>query len=112
MSRLKELEARRRRLLRRCDQQRDELAARLAQLTPAVVLRGAADAAGIGQIRHPLAWAAALAGMLFFGRTREVVTFVLWVRSAVSLAARAARLARLVGQLRAPHAPHGPREEH
>ena len=92
--------------------QRDELAARLAQLTPAVVLRGAADAAGIGRIRHPLVWAGALAGMLFFGRTREVLTFVLWVRSAVSLAARATRLAKLVSQLRAPHAAHAPNEEH
>ena len=104
MSRLQQLEARRRMLLRRCEAQRDELAARLAQLTPGAVLRGAADAAGIAPLRHPLAWAAALAAMLFFGRTREVLTFVMWVRSALALAGRAARLARLIGQLRAPRA--------
>jgi hypothetical protein len=46
----------------------------------------------------------ALAGMLLLGRTREVLTFVLWVRSALALAARAAHLVRLLMQLRAPRA--------
>jgi len=104
MSRLKHLEARRRVLLRRSDEQRDELAARLAALDPGTVLRGSAPGAGVGPLRHPLAWAVALAGMLLLGRTREVLTFVLWVRSALALAARAAHLVRLLMQLRAPRA--------
>ncbi|HVH84603.1 MAG TPA: hypothetical protein VM713_09830 [Steroidobacteraceae bacterium] len=104
MSRLKQLEARRRMLLRRSGEQREELAARLAELTPGAVLRGAVDAAAIGTLRHPLAWAAALAGMLFLGRTREVLTFVLWVRSALALAGRAAHVVRLLTRLGAPRA--------
>ena len=100
MSRIKQLEARRRTLVRRCEAQREELAARLARLNPLPGRRLADGSAG--GLRHPLAWAAALAGLLFLGRTREVLTFVLWVRSALTLAGRAARLVRLLTQLRAP----------
>ena len=102
MSRLKQLEARRRVLVRRCDEQRDELAARLAQLSPASMLRASVGGSDAGKLRHPLAWAAALAGLLFLGRTREVLTFVLWIRSALALAGRAAHLVRLLTQLRTP----------
>ena len=102
MSRLKHLEARRRVLLERCDEQREELAVRLKELDPATVLRGAGGVGGaIAGLRHPLAWALGLAGLLFLGRTREVLTFVLWVRSALSLAGRAAHLVRALVQLRA-----------
>ena len=104
MSRMKQLEARRRALLRRCEAQREELAARLAQLSPAALLRGFADGPDAARLRHPFAWAAALAGLLLLGRTREVLTFVLWVRSAVALAGRAAQLVRLLTQLRASRA--------
>lgn len=106
MSRLQELEARRHALLRRAAEQRDELTERLAQLSPATLLHGVVDAAGIRQLRHPLAWAAGLAGLLFLGRTREALTFVLWIRSALALAGRAVQLVRLFTQLRAPRAPH------
>jgi len=106
MRRLKQLEARRQALLERAAEQREELAARLAQLNPATVLRGSADGSAIRELRHPLAWAAALAGLLFLGRTREVLTFVLWIRSALALAGRAAHLVRLLTQLRARRAPH------
>ena len=102
MSRMEQLEARRRALIRRCDAQREELAARLAQLNP-LPGRRLADGSP-GRLRHPLAWAAALAGLLFLGRTREVLTFVLWIRSALALAGRAAQLVRLLTQLRAPRA--------
>ena len=101
---MKQLEERRRTLLRRCEQQRVELAERLAQLSPASLLRGSGDGSAAGRLRHPLAWAAALAGLLFLGRTREVLTFVLWIRSALALAGRAAHLARLLTQLRASRA--------
>ena len=101
---MQQLEARRRTLLRRCEEQRAELAARLAQLSPASLLRPSADGSPAGKLHHPLAWAAALAGLLFLGRTREVLTFVLWIRSALALAGRAAHLVRLLTQLRASRA--------
>jgi hypothetical protein len=104
MRRLKQLEARRHALLKRSDEQRDDLAARLAQLNPVSVLRGSAGGPDGQRLRHPLAWAAALAGMLLLGRTREVLTFILWIRSALALAGRAAHLLRLLTQLRAPRA--------
>jgi hypothetical protein len=104
VSRLKQLEARRRTLLRRCEAQREELAARLAQLNPLSALRLSADGSALGKLRHPLAWAAGVAGLLFLGRTREVLTFVLWIRSALALAGRAAHLVRLVTQRRASRA--------
>jgi hypothetical protein len=97
MSRLKQLEARRRVLLGRCEEQREELAARLAQLSPAAVLHDS----GLTRLGHPLAWAAALGAMLFFGRTRKVVTAVLWVREVLAFARRATQLVRLLTQARA-----------
>ena len=104
MSRLKQLQARRRVLLERCDVQREELAVRLKELDPATVLRGTGVGGAIAGLRHPFAWAAALAGLMFLGRTREVLTFVLWIRSALSLAGRATHLVRALMQLRVPRA--------
>ena len=104
MSRLKHLEARRRVLIERCAAQRVELAGRLAELDPLTMLRGAGAAYAGPALRHPLAWAAALAGLLFLGRTRELLTFVLWARSAVSLVARVMQVVRLAGELRGPRA--------
>lgn len=101
MSRIKELEARRRELIRRCDAQRAELGARLGDLNPLALLRRG-PGRGIG--RHPLAWAAALAALLMLGRTRQVLTFTLWLRSALSLAGRVAQLVRLVSELRGSRA--------
>ena len=109
MSRLKELEARRRMLIERCEQQRVDLAVRLGRLDAFALLGGGARPPGAARVRHhPLAWAAALAGLLLLGRTRELITFVLWVRSALSLAARAAHIVRLIGQRRAPRAGRTP----
>jgi len=99
MSRLKQLEARRRVLLGRCEEQREELAARLGQLSPVAMLQGT----GVTRLGHPLAWAAALAAMLFFGRTRKVLTAVLWMRSVLEFARRATHLVRLLTQARTAH---------
>jgi hypothetical protein len=104
MSRMKQLQARRRTLLRRCEAQREDFAARLAQLSPLSVLRATADGSAARKLRHPLAWVAALGGMLLLGSAREVLTFVLWTRSALALAGRAARLVRLLTELRASRA--------
>jgi len=97
MSRLKQLEARRRVLLERCDTQREELAARLDALSPATLLQGA----GIAQ--HPLVWTA-LAAMLLFGRTRKALKLILWMRGALAFARRAADLVRRLSELRAARA--------
>lgn len=99
MSRLKQLRARRRVLVERCDEQREELAARLAALSPAALLQGS----GIARLGHPLAWAA-LAAMLLFGRTRKALTAVLWVRSVLTFAKRATHLMRLLAQARTARA--------
>jgi hypothetical protein len=95
MSRLKQLQERRRVLLERCDEQREELAARLAQLSPTALLQGS----GIAGLRHPLAWAV-LAALLLFGRTRRALTAFLWVRSVLAFAKRATHLMRLLAQAR------------
>jgi hypothetical protein len=105
MSRLEQLKARRRVLIERCASERIELAERLAELDPFTLLRGAGAGGGAGALRNPLAWAAGLAALLFIGRTREVLTLVLWVRSALSVAGRVAQLVRLVTQMRAPREP-------
>jgi hypothetical protein len=96
-----ELEMRRQALLMRCEAQRAELSWRLAQIVPPS-LRGAARALGSGErrARHPLAWLAALAGLLVFGRAREVLTFLVWTRSALNLVSRATQVVSLVGALR------------
>ena len=109
MSRSKRLEARRRVLIERCAAQRLELEERLADLNPLAVLRAAGAGQGRPALPHPLALALVLAGLLFLGRTRKIVTVVLWARSVLSLAGRVAQIAHLVTQLRAPRAG---REEH
>ena len=93
MSRIRELEARRRILLERCEVQRAALGARCADLNPLAFLRPG-PGSGRGPLRHPLAWAGTLAALLFLGRTREVL----------SIAGRAAQLLRAVSQLRGPRA--------
>ena len=58
MSRTSELEARRRALLTRCEEQRAELAYRLEQLRPSAQVAGwGARAPGLAA-NHPLAWPA------------------------------------------------------
>ena len=106
MRRAAELEARRRALLARCDVQRAELAARVAELrqgpfrwsrplAAAVQIAGAAPA-----VRHPLAWVTAVASLMLLGRTREVLAFVVWARSLLALLSRATAVVSLIGSLR------------
>ncbi|MGH8131872.1 MAG: hypothetical protein ACRETP_01355, partial [Steroidobacteraceae bacterium] len=54
--------------------------------------------------RHPLAWMAALAGLMLLGRTRDVLTLLAWLRTVLSVAAGAARVVRLITRGRAPRA--------
>lgn len=100
MTRMADLQARRRTLLARSAQQRVELAQRLAVLRPHQTR--AAGAVGQYAGRHPLAWIALLAGLMLTRRTRQVLSLLVFARSAVALVTRAALLLRLIGQARAP----------
>lgn len=105
MSRITDLEARRRRLLARCELQRVELAQRLEEFTDNPLARVAREVFGAGSGRglplaRPLTWAAALAGLLLLRRPRQVLTLLMWARSAATLGSRAAFVLRLLGQLR------------
>jgi hypothetical protein len=107
VSRVAELQARRRALLSRCDAQREEIAFQIAELreAPRRWLKGGAGlrsaaAAALQPSRHPLAWMASLAGLMLLGRTREVLTFMVWTRSALALVSRVTQILGLVGALR------------
>jgi hypothetical protein len=106
MSRLSELRARRRRLLARCEVQRAELSQRLGEFKDSPLTRvagemfGAGDGKGLPPLARPLTWAAALAGLLLLRRPRQVLTLLMWARSAASLGSRATLILRLLGQLR------------
>jgi len=101
VTRMAELEARRRMLLARCEAQRAELAQRMAQLhqqsRPATLAAG--GGAGL-PARHPFAWIALLGALMLLGRTREVLKLLVWARAALTIAARAAQLLRLIRDLR------------
>ncbi len=106
MSRRVELEARRRALLARCEQQRAELTRQLTQLRSAGLLGllspGASPArAGSSAAHHPLAWVLAIGAIVLLGRTREALKLLVWVRTVLALASRAAQVVRLVASLRA-----------
>jgi len=94
-----DLQERRRALLARCAQQRVEFRERLAVLRPQ--RPRAAGAAGQHVARHPLAWIAVLGAVMLMRRTREVLSLLVFIRSAVGLVTRAAQLLRLIGHARA-----------
>jgi hypothetical protein len=98
-----DLQERRRALLARCAQQRVEFTQRLAALRPQQPQApGPTGAAGRYAARHPLAWIAVLGAVMLMRRTREVLSLLVFIRSAVGLVARAAQLLRLIGHARAP----------
>jgi hypothetical protein len=102
VSRLTELEARRRRLLARCERQRVELAERVGELKDGPVARtlgGVLAGRGVSLVR-PLAWAAALAGVLVLRRPRQLLMLFELTRTAISFGSRAAVLLRVFEQLR------------
>lgn len=104
MRRAAELAARRRVLLARCETQRAELEYRFSQLRPRRWARAAAAGLATGGARrvgrHPLAWLALVGSFVVLGRTREVLTFLVWARSALTLVSRATQVLSLVGALR------------
>jgi hypothetical protein len=106
MTRIAELRARRRMLLARCEAQRAELGQRMQQLYEQSRPGTLAAASGRGPQpgSHPFAWIAALAGLMLFGRTREVLKLLVWVRAGLSIASRVAQLLRMIAYLRARRA--------
>jgi hypothetical protein len=101
MSRLTELEARRRDLLNRCEEQRLELAYRFAQIKPREQLTAWTRRSAAGPAQSPLAWIAGVAGLLFMLRRRRALSGVGWITGLVALATRATTILRVLAQLRA-----------
>jgi hypothetical protein len=101
---MSDLQMRREVLLERCAQQRVELAQRLHQVRAGVPLwprLGVAGGLAARAARHPLAWAALLGAAVFAGRTRRLLSLVLFARSALSMATRGATLLRVLSEWRA-----------
>jgi hypothetical protein len=100
MSRTSELEARRRALLARCEEQRAELAYRLEQLRPAAqVANWGSRSPGLAA-NHPLAWLAALVGIVTLLRPKKLLSWVTFATGALSILSRATTLLKLFATLR------------
>ena len=100
MRRLHELEARRLRLIARCDQQRLEIAYRISELSPAAQLANFSRRAPTSAASHPLKWLVSLATLLVMMRERRVVGWIGKVSAGVALLSRATAIVRLLRQIR------------
>jgi hypothetical protein len=100
MSRTAELEARRRTLLARCDEQRAELAYRLEQLRPSAQVANWTHKAPGMAANHPLAWIAALAGLVSLFRPKKMLSWLTLATGVVSILSRATALLKLFSTLR------------
>ena len=114
MSRLRTLQARRRLLIARCENERLELAEHLGHLKHSPLSRAAGELyaaphdGAVAALARPLTWAAALAGLLLLRRPRQILTLLGWARTALAFGARAALVLRLFEQWRS--AKRGARE--
>jgi len=103
---MRELEARRRLLVARCELERVELGERLAELRDSPLSRAAGELfgrsgpEGAAPLARPLTWALALGGLLLLRRPRQILTVLGWARTAVALGSRATVVLRLLEQLR------------
>ena len=100
MSRTTDLEARRRALLARCDEQRAELAYRLEQIRPSAQVADWTARAPNFAANHPLAWVAALAGIVALFRPRKLVSWLTFATGAMSILSRATTLLKLFATIR------------
>ena len=100
MSRTSDLEARRLALLARCDEQRAELAYRLEQIRPAAQVADWTSRAPGFAANHPLAWVAALAGIVALFRPKKLVSWLTFATGAISILSRATALLKLFATLR------------
>ena len=100
-SRLETLEARRRHLLNKCEEQRLELSYRVAQIRPAEQLTAWTRRSALGRGKSPLTWIAGLVGLLVMLRRRRLLSSVGWMTGLLALASRATTVLRVIAQLRA-----------
>lgn len=100
MRRLHELEARRLNLIARCEQQRLEIAYRIAELSPAAQLSNLTRRAPSSAASHPLAWLVSLGTVLFMMRERRIVGWIGKLSAGMALLSRARTVVRLLRQLR------------
>jgi hypothetical protein len=100
MSRLHELEARRLSLIARCEQQRLELAYRIAELSPAAQLANLTRRAPTSAASHPLAWLVSLGTLLIMMRERRLVGWLGRLSAGMALVSRATAVVRLLRQFR------------
>jgi hypothetical protein len=100
MSRTSDLEARREALLARCDEQRAELAYRLEQLRPSAQMANWGSRGPGLAANHPLAWIAALAGIVSIFRPKRLLSWMTFATGAISILSRASTLLKLFATLR------------
>jgi hypothetical protein len=101
-NRISDLEARRHVLLHRCEEQRLELAYRVAQIRPAAQLTAWTRRKGAGRAAsNPIAWITGLAGLLLMFKRRRVATGIGLIGGLIGLASRATMILRIFAQLRA-----------
>jgi hypothetical protein len=100
MRRLHELEARRRTLMARCEQQRLEIAYRISELSPKTQLAHWTRRAPNTAANHPFAALMSLATLLIMMRERRVFGWIGKLSAGVALLSRASSIVRLLRQLR------------
>lgn len=100
MSRIQELEEKRRALLAKCEEQRAELTYRLEQLRPAAQLANLSERAPAMALNHPLAWLAALAGVVTLLKPRRMLSWLTFATGAMSILSRATALWKVFQSLR------------
>jgi len=100
MRRLHDLEARRLNLIARCEQQRLEVAYRIAELSPAAQLSQWSRRAPSSAASHPFAWLLSLGTLLVMMRERRLVGWIGKVGAGMALISRATAIVRLLRQLR------------
>jgi len=102
---MRELEARRARLLAQCELERGELAARVQALKDTPLTRLTAEVLSFAGERRPLlarplTWVAALGCLLLLRRPSQLLTLLGWARTAVSFGSRAALVLKVLEQVR------------
>ena len=100
MRRLHDLEGRRLNLIARCEQQRLEIAYRIAELSPAAQLSQWSRRAPSSAASHPFAWLLSLGTLLVMMRERRLVGWIGKVGAGMALISRATAIVRLLRQLR------------
>jgi len=100
MSRKEQLEERRRALLQRCEEQRAEIAYRFQQIRPAAQVANWAERAPGLAANSPLAWIAALAGIIALLKPKRLLSWMTFATGALSLMSRATALLKLFATLR------------